>query len=158
MSSRWSEEPSSDTPELPRSKSVETPSPQEDRTEKEEPEILSLVSDAPKDDSIWPGEMASTMSPLMVGGGVDDAFGKEEWPVLKLEDNGRERLKRHRTEVAGRVWIPDIWGQEDLLKDWVDCSVFDAQLMSGKIMSARAALVEEGRRANTGGLRIENRC
>uniref|UniRef100_A0A803P644 Uncharacterized protein n=1 Tax=Cannabis sativa TaxID=3483 RepID=A0A803P644_CANSA len=36
------------------------------------------------------------------------------------DDNGRERLKRHRIEMGGRVWIPDIWGQEDLLKDWID--------------------------------------
>ncbi|KAI9127939.1 hypothetical protein K1719_000932 [Acacia pycnantha] len=31
-------------------------------------------------------------------------------------------------EVAGRVWIPEIWGQEELLKDWTDCSAFDAPL------------------------------
>ena len=74
------------------------------------------------------------------------------------DDNGRERLKRHRTEMAGRVWIPDIWGQEDLLKDWIDCSAFDAGLMPSGIISARNALIEEGRRASSGGLRIENRC
>ncbi|KAH7854354.1 hypothetical protein Vadar_012905 [Vaccinium darrowii] len=75
------------------------------------------------------------------------------------EVNGRERLKRHRVEVAGRVWIPDMWGQEELLKDWIDCTVFDASLRRSNIMSARAALVEEGRmRANSSGLRIENRC
>uniref|UniRef100_A0A2P2Q622 Protein BIC1 n=1 Tax=Rhizophora mucronata TaxID=61149 RepID=A0A2P2Q622_RHIMU len=71
---------------------------------------------------------------------------------------GRERLKRHRTEVAGRVWIPEIWGQEALLKDWIDCSVFDASLVPNNITSARSALVEEDRRANSGRLRVENRC
>ncbi|KAJ1394504.1 hypothetical protein SESBI_34080 [Sesbania bispinosa] len=74
------------------------------------------------------------------------------------EDNGRERLKRHRVEVAGRVWIPDIWGQEELLKDWIDCTAFDAPLVPSKITMARAALVEEGRRVNAADLRIENRC
>ncbi|KAA8516714.1 hypothetical protein F0562_016780 [Nyssa sinensis] len=74
-----------------------------------------------------------------------------------VEDTGRERLKRHRVEVAGRVWIPDLWGQEELLKDWIDCTAFDASLGNNNIMSARAALVEEGRRANASGLRIENR-
>ncbi|XP_015898792.3 protein BIC1 [Ziziphus jujuba] len=74
------------------------------------------------------------------------------------EDSERERLKRHRREVAGRVWIPDIWGQEELLKDWIDCAAFDASLVPTGIMSARAALVEEGRRANSGRLRIVNRC
>ncbi|XP_016455901.1 uncharacterized protein LOC107779912 [Nicotiana tabacum] len=76
-----------------------------------------------------------------------------------VEDNGRDRLKRHRVEVAGHVWIPDIWGQEELLKDWIDCSAFDASLMNSNIMSARAALVEDRRRANSScRLRIENSC
>ncbi|XP_059646700.1 uncharacterized protein LOC132293290 [Cornus florida] len=73
---------------------------------------------------------------------------------------GRERLKRHRIEMAGRTWIPDIWGQEELLKDWIDCTKFDdASLVTNNvIMSARAALVQEGRRANSSRFRIENRC
>ncbi|KAE8731108.1 sucrose responsive element binding protein [Hibiscus syriacus] len=75
------------------------------------------------------------------------------------EDNGRERLKRHRIEVAkSRVWIPDIWGQEDLLKDWIDCSAFDECLVPTGITSARAALVEQGTRSTTRRIRIENRC
>ncbi|XP_022983147.1 protein BIC1-like [Cucurbita maxima] len=74
------------------------------------------------------------------------------------EEGGRERLKRHRREVAGRVWIPEIWGQEELLKDWIDCFAFDACLFPTGIGSARAALIEEGRRANNGGFRPENRC
>ncbi|KAG6479929.1 hypothetical protein ZIOFF_063405 [Zingiber officinale] len=44
-------------------------------------------------------------------------------------ESGRERLKRHRTEMGGRVWIPEIWGQESLLKDWTDGSVFDRPLV-----------------------------
>ncbi|KAG6385570.1 hypothetical protein SASPL_154406 [Salvia splendens] len=70
-------------------------------------------------------------------------------------ESGRERLKRHRREVAGRVWIPDMWGQEDLLKDWIDSTVFDAAVRSGGITSARAALMDEGRRAAA---RIQNSC
>ncbi|KAE8661153.1 putative WD-repeat protein [Hibiscus syriacus] len=77
---------------------------------------------------------------------------------FKEDDDGREKLKRHRIEVAGRVWIPEIWGQEELLKDWIDSSAFDDSLVPRGIMSARAALVEEGRRANSGRFRIENRC
>ncbi|PIN02514.1 hypothetical protein CDL12_24966 [Handroanthus impetiginosus] len=72
--------------------------------------------------------------------------------------NGRERLKRLRVEVAGRVWIPEMWGQEKLLKDWIDCTAFDATLMNSSIMSARASLVEEGRTASNTRFRIENRC
>ena len=72
-------------------------------------------------------------------------------------DSGREKLKRHRLEVAGSVWIPDIWGQEELMKDWIDCSVFDASLVSSRILSARAALVAEGRRHSSTELRMENK-
>ncbi|KAJ8431506.1 hypothetical protein Cgig2_003255 [Carnegiea gigantea] len=73
---------------------------------------------------------------------------------LEEETGGpRERLKRHRTEVAGHVWIPDLWGQEDLLMDWIDCSAFDTCLMPQGIISARASLIEEGRRASSSGIR-----
>ncbi|KAJ0973418.1 hypothetical protein J5N97_021377 [Dioscorea zingiberensis] len=73
-------------------------------------------------------------------------------------DTGRERLKRHRIEMAGRVWIPEIWGQESFLKDWIDCAAFDTSLVPKGLVSARDSLVEECRRANSGGLQIENRC
>lgn len=71
---------------------------------------------------------------------------------------GRERLKRHRVDVAGRVWIPEIWGQEELLNDWIDCSALDRSLFPTGVSSAREALAEEGRRKNSGGLPIGNRC
>ncbi|KAG1331029.1 putative protein BIC1-like, partial [Cocos nucifera] len=74
------------------------------------------------------------------------------------EDHGRERLKRHRMEMAGRVWIPEIWGQERLLKDWIDCEAFDRFLVPKGLMLAREALMEDCRRANSGPLGIENRC
>lgn len=77
--------------------------------------------------------------------------------VAAVEDSGRERLKRHRGEVAGRVWIPEIWGQEELLKDWVDCCGFDAYWMNTNIILARTALVEENRSHSTR-LRIDNTC
>ncbi|KAL3628288.1 hypothetical protein CASFOL_027334 [Castilleja foliolosa] len=76
----------------------------------------------------------------------------------KEVDDGRERLKRHRVDVAGRVWIPDMWGQEGLLKDWIDCAAFDASLVNSRIMSARDALVEEARRANSTRLSVHNGC
>lgn len=107
-----------------------------------------------------PGQSNSEENALMqalpsaaVGVGKDPSTSE----VLP-EDSGRERLKRHRCEVAGRVWIPDMWGQEELLKDWIDCAAFDSSLVPTGIMSARAALVEEGRRSNSSRLRIENRC
>ncbi|KAJ4724818.1 Protein BIC1 [Melia azedarach] len=64
--------------------------------------------------------------------------------------DGRERLKRHREEVAGSVSIPDKWGQEELLKDWIDCSAFEALSVPHKIASARKALAaDHGSRART---------
>ncbi|KAJ1279381.1 hypothetical protein BS78_04G151800 [Paspalum vaginatum] len=84
------------------------------------------------------------------------------------EMSARERLKRHRTEMAGRVRIPDMWGQERLLKDWVDCAVFDRPLAaSAGLLTARDALVAEFAAArrpavshgSTGRpLRVQNGC
>ncbi|KAK8672145.1 hypothetical protein V6N13_110518 [Hibiscus sabdariffa] len=80
-------------------------------------------------------------------------------PEVEPDDVKEEAMRgESREEDNGRVWIPEIWGQEELLKDWIDCSAFDESLVPPGIMSARAALVEEGRRANSGGFRIENRC
>lgn len=85
------------------------------------------------------------------------AKNRMEERELEKENGGpRERLKRHRTEVAGHVWIPDLWGQEDLLMDWIDCSAFDTCLMPKGIASARASLIEEGRRATSTGIRVQN--
>ncbi|GAB2300713.1 hypothetical protein Dimus_034750 [Dionaea muscipula] len=95
-------------------------------------------------------QMSPDKAVKSVAGNVDKAGG-----VLEEEEeeiSGRDRLKRHRGEVAGQVWIPDIWGQEDLLKDWIDCSAaLDAALVPQGIISARSALVQEARiRANSG--------
>ncbi|XP_039065223.1 uncharacterized protein LOC120210590 [Hibiscus syriacus] len=65
------------------------------------------------------------------------------------KDSGRERLKRHREEVAGRVSIPDKWGKEELLRDWMDCSSFDSLLAPTGLASARKALMTEGRRSSS---------
>lgn len=74
-----------------------------------------------------------------------------------LPESTRERLKRHRIEMAGRVSVPDSWGQEKLLKEWIDYSSFDALLAPSGIAMARKALVAE-RRARSRGLRVEGRC
>ncbi|KAM0003052.1 putative protein BIC [Helianthus debilis subsp. tardiflorus] len=89
----------------------------------------------------------------LAAGGVDTRSITTTRP-LPAEESGRERLTKHQVEMSGRVWIPDIWGQEDLLKDWVDCSGFDASLKNKTILSARTALVQEARST----VRIENRC
>lgn len=69
---------------------------------------------------------------------------------------GRERLQRHRSQVAGRVRIPDVWGKEQFLKEWTDCAALDRSLIPRGLVSAKSALVEECRRSNSsGGLRID---
>ncbi|KAJ6927769.1 hypothetical protein NC651_011711 [Populus alba x Populus x berolinensis] len=83
----------------------------------------------------------------------DGGGGDGDREVLD-KDCGRERLKRHREEVAGRVMIPDTWGQENLLKDWIDCSTFDELLAAKEISSAREALVAEERRQRSPRLSI----
>jgi hypothetical protein len=54
--------------------------------------------------------------------------------------------------------IPDTWGQENLLKDWIDCSTFDELLAPKEISSAREALVAEERRKRSPRLSIASRC
>ncbi|XP_015577630.1 protein BIC2 [Ricinus communis] len=77
------------------------------------------------------------------------------------KDNGRERLKRHREEVAGEVRIPDKWSQESLLRDWMDYSSFDKLLAPKGLSLAREALIAEAHRGGSSSsqrLRIGSRC
>lgn len=83
----------------------------------------------------------------------------------KDQCSGRDRLKRHSEEVAGRVVVPDRWGKEELMKDWIDYSSFDKLLAPNGIRSAREALVMEAPDRQAGSpttapqrLRIESRC
>ncbi|KAJ3700168.1 hypothetical protein LUZ61_003873 [Rhynchospora tenuis] len=95
--------------------------------------------------------------------------GKREAPAAvectistkeRMEECTRERLKKHRQEMAGQVWIPDIWGQEGFLKDWKDTNVFDRSLVPKGLVSARDALVEECRRTATSNrpIRVQRSC
>ncbi|KAG7560627.1 hypothetical protein ISN45_Aa05g021360 [Arabidopsis thaliana x Arabidopsis arenosa] len=115
-----------------------------------------LPDQTKQDPPSLPSEAASSVSDKK------DLALPEEKPKQNQEeervDTGRERLKKHRREIAGRVWIPEIWGQEELLKDWIDCSTFDTCLVPAGISSARAALVEEARRAASASGGLHNRC
>ncbi|XP_050371009.1 protein BIC2-like [Argentina anserina] len=95
------------------------------------------------------------------GRGHNELVGSQN--MSTAECSGRERLKRHQDEVAGHVMIPDSWGKEELLKDWIDYSQFDALLVPTGLSSAREALAIEGRRrasklASQRVMRIEGRC
>lgn len=72
------------------------------------------------------------------------AAASSEVGVVVVEESGRERLKRHRVAMGGSVWIPETWGKEEHLKDWIDCAAVPAGLTS-----AREALVEERRRVDS---------
>lgn len=73
--------------------------------------------------------------------------------IANAVDSGREKLKRHWNEVAGKMSIPERWGQEGFLKEWVDYSSFDALLAPNGAVSAREALVAEARRSLKKGCR-----
>ncbi|ESQ45228.1 hypothetical protein EUTSA_v10010806mg [Eutrema salsugineum] len=118
--------------------------PPSDQTQQEDPSLpddeASSVSD--KKDEALPEEKP-----------------KQNQEEERVDTTGREKLKKHRREIAGRVWIPEIWGKEELLKDWIDCSTFDTRLVPADISSARDALVEEARRAaSASGGTLHNRC
>ncbi|PRQ32274.1 hypothetical protein RchiOBHm_Chr5g0044531 [Rosa chinensis] len=96
------------------------------------------------------------------GGGHNELVGLHNMSAADMS-SGSERLKKHREEVAGHVTIPDSWGQEELLKEWIDYSPFDALLVPTGLSSAREALAREGRRRASnnnaqGVIRIESRC
>ncbi|CAL1403939.1 unnamed protein product [Linum trigynum] len=102
---------------------------------------------------------SSTAYRICRGGGVEGKQQQNGDGAAVAE--GRERLKRHREEVAGKVAVPEDWGQEKLLKEWMDYAPFDKLLAPAGLASARAALAAEGRRAAGGGgqrMRIESRC
>ncbi|KAF3627070.1 hypothetical protein FXO37_30057 [Capsicum annuum] len=59
-------------------------------------------------------------------------------------------LKRHWREVEGRVYVPESWGHEGSLREWMDCSSFDTILAPKGIELARKALMSQGKRARSG--------
>lgn len=92
-------------------------------------------------------------------GGDNESKGLLWLSSAPFQDSGRKKLMSHRDDVAGRVAIPDSWGQENLLRDWIDHTTFDSMLPHKRISSAREALMAEGRRPSSSQrLRIESSC
>lgn len=127
--------------------SMEAPLPKIETTHL--PKEPAIVSEVPSTENLdEPGS-----SDASAAGAV---AAKEEEEAAEC---ARERLKRHRREMGGQVWIPEMWGQESLLKDWVDCAAFDSSLVPAGLVSAREALVSECRRQTSARpLQIQNRC
>ncbi|KAM3202081.1 protein BIC1 [Capsicum annuum] len=67
---------------------------------------------------------------------------------------GREKLKSHWREVGGRVYVPEKWGHEGSLREWMDCSSFSTILAPKGIELARKALMCQGKRARSGSTSI----
>jgi hypothetical protein len=72
------------------------------------------------------------------------------------EITGRERLKRHREEMKGKVKVPENWEKEKKLKEWVDYTKFDALIFAphALIVTARDALIADVRKSRSQRLRI----
>lgn len=75
-------------------------------------------------------------------------------------ESGRERLKRHREEVAREVVrVPDKWGKEQLMKDWIDFANSDALWAPHAIiLAARDALIADATKSRSQRLRIHTTC
>ncbi|KAK3142688.1 hypothetical protein QOZ80_4BG0349980 [Eleusine coracana subsp. coracana] len=140
---------------------VQKPDVEATATTKEESMKTTVMQDdtAPEPDQQDDAAPAPEQAASEVSASDEQRTEEEKPPVAKEEEAGehtkapdeddhhqestRERLKRHRQEVAGRVWVPEKWGQEKLLKDWVDCAVFDRPLVAAGLLTARRALVAE---------------
>jgi len=93
--------------------------------------------------------------------GDDDEKAKEEESKENgnagvEEITGRERLKRHREEMKGKVKVPENWEKEQKLKEWVDYTTFDALIFAphALIVTARDALIADVRKSRSQRLRI----
>ncbi|KAH7283657.1 hypothetical protein KP509_34G018200 [Ceratopteris richardii] len=96
------------------------------------------------------------------GGGTGGGKGTngENCLVMRIMENGfnrtngaregvggcsRERLQRHRLQVAGKLRIPESWSGEARLREWADPADVDETPRPADILAARAALVSERR-------------
>ncbi|KAK7402061.1 hypothetical protein VNO78_14024 [Psophocarpus tetragonolobus] len=103
-------------------------------------ELKKLKSSSPPNNKEKEGELEGHSNSK-----VDDA-----------EETGRERLKRLREQVMKeKVNIPENWGQEQKLKDWIDYTMFDTFFAPHSlIVTARDALIANARKAKSPRLRI----
>ncbi|RCV33534.1 hypothetical protein SEVIR_7G098100v4 [Setaria viridis] len=131
----------------------ETSSPATTTTEESEPvrqeqQHEDTESDADHHEAVAPpdeaaAEVSASEEPERQKPMVAEEEVEPEAAADDHQESTRERLKRHRREMAGRVWVPELWGQEKLLKDWVDCAVFDRPLVPAGLPTARRALIAE---------------
>lgn len=67
-------------------------------------------------------------------------------PQSRCVLNPREKLQKHCLQVAGKVQIPDVWGGEERLHEWISTEDVEEALRPPDLLKARAALV--GGRSN----------
>ncbi|KAK8562161.1 hypothetical protein V6N12_049209 [Hibiscus sabdariffa] len=87
----------------------------------------------------------------------DDGMETSECNGSSLGGRGRLEVEADEVKEEG-IRGESEEGQEELLKDWIDCSAFDDALVPCGIMSARAALVEQGTTPNSVAFITENSC
>lgn len=77
-----------------------------------------------------------------------DQNGEDELETRVEEVTGNKRMKRHREEVKGKVKVPENWKQEQMLKEWVNYTTFDALFAPHRIIvNARDALIADVRKS-----------
>ncbi|MCO5549980.1 hypothetical protein L7F22_003457 [Adiantum nelumboides] len=64
---------------------------------------------------------------------------------------GRARLQHHWIQVGGKVMIPDTWGLERHLQEWVNFGLVEDAFRPSGLMSARSALVADCQRRSRAG-------
>lgn len=85
------------------------------------------------------------------------AQNTEKQLQLHMEKEGRrERLRRLRLEIGGKVCIPDTWDHESSLQDWFNCTAFTVAYVPPGLASARESLAKDARQSRTL-LRVESR-
>lgn len=119
---------------------VQPPSTEDSSPKKRVAMVLAALGKEEGEESLL---QSKSRQPQQQEGGAADAVAAVDAAA------SRERLKRHRREVAGRVWIPEAWGKEPFLKDWSDCAALDRALFPTGLLLAREALVDECRRRAT---------
>ncbi|CAN4107263.1 unnamed protein product [Withania somnifera] len=108
---------------------------------------LSMVNDGEKIGNSWTKEKQQLsedcIKSLLMVDDVDKTTDK------KSGLSGREKLKRHWKEVGGRICVPERWGHEASLREWMDCSSFDKILAPNGLKSAHEALISQGKPARS---------
>ncbi|KAI5070803.1 hypothetical protein GOP47_0015146, partial [Adiantum capillus-veneris] len=105
-------------------------------------------------------DVNSDLSALTIAEGGGQPDGKSAAPPQVSDAGacgherlcGRARLQHHWVQVGGKVMIPDNWGLERHLQEWVSFGLLEDAYRPAGLMSARSALVADCQRRSRGGM------